>query len=128
MSKYHAKKTVIDGMEFDSAKEAARYRELAALQKAGKIADLETQKRYELIPPQYEIIPRYGKHGKALKPQKKCLEKALVYVADFVYTDTATGETVVEDVKGYRGGAAYQMFAVKRKLMLYMKGIQIREV
>lgn len=128
MSKYHAKKTVVDGMEFDSAREATRYRELAVLQKAGKIAGLEIQKRYELIPPQYKIIPRYGQHGTALKPEKKCLEKAIVYVADFVYTDTDTGETVVEDVKGYKGGAAYRMFVVKRKLMLYMHGIRIREV
>lgn len=128
MSKYHAKKTIVGDMAFDSAKEAARWRQLKALQDAGKISGLERQKRYELIPPQYEIIPRYGKHGAELKPQKKCLEKALAYVADFVYTDTATGETVVEDVKGFKGGNAYQMYAIKRKLMLWVHGIRIREV
>lgn len=128
MSKYNARKVVIDGKEFDSAKEGRRYQELLLLQKAGKISDLETQKRYELIPAQYEMVPRYGKRGTELKPQKKCLEKALAYIADFVYTDTDTGETVVEDVKGYRGGAAYQLYSIKRKLMLYTQGIRIREV
>lgn len=127
MSKYNARKVVIDGKEFASAKEGRRYRELTLLQKAGKISDLETQKRYELIPPQYEVIPRYGKNGAELTPRTKCLERALVYIADFVYTDTETGETVVEDVKGYKNGSAYQLFAIKRKLMLYMQGIQVKE-
>lgn len=127
MSKYNAKKTVVDGIEFDSAKEGRRYRELLALQAAGKISSLELQKRFELVPPQYEVYPRYGKTGKRLKDGVRCLEKALIYVADFAYTDCKTGEPVVEDVKGYKGGSAYQMFVVKRKLMLYMYGIQIKE-
>lgn len=127
MSKYHAKKTVIDGIEFASAKEAGRYQQLKALQAAGKISGLELQKRYELIPPQYEVYPRYGKHGQRLKDGVKCLEKAMYYVADFVYYDEDK-RLVVEDVKGYKGGSAYQMFAVKRKLMLYMLGIEIQEI
>lgn len=127
MSKYHAKKTVVDNIAFASAKEAARYRQLKALQAAGKISGLELQKRYELIPPQYEVYPRYGKGGKQLKDGVKCLEKAMYYVADFVFYDE-NKRLVVEDVKGYKGGAAYQMFAVKRKLMLYMLGIKIQEI
>lgn len=127
MSKYHARKTVVDGIEFDSAKEAARYRQLKALQAAGKISGLELQKRYELIPPQYESYPRYGKGGKQLKDGVRCLEKAMYYVADFVYYDEDK-RLVVEDVKGCKVGAAYQMFAVKRKLMLYMLGIKIQEI
>lgn len=50
------------------------------------------------------------------------------YVADFVYTDTRTNLTVVEDVKGYRDGGAYRVFVIKRKLMLQRFGIQIKEV
>ena len=51
-NKYGNKKTVVDGITFDSRKEAKRYQELKLLEKAGEIKDLRRQVKYELIPSQ----------------------------------------------------------------------------
>ena len=123
MSKYKAKKASVDGIEFDSRKEANRYCELKLLQRAGKIQNLELQKAFELIPAQREAYT-IGKRGGIIKG--KVIEKAVFYRADFVYTEN--GETVVEDVKGYKGGGAYAVFTIKRKLLLYKYGIKIKEI
>ena len=123
-NKYNAKKVSVDGIEFDSKKEARRYQELLLLQKAGEIYMLERQKVYELLPAQREP-DTVGKRGGVIKG--KLLERAVEYVADFVYTDK-NGKTVVEDVKGFREGGAYAVFVLKRKLMLYRYGIKISEV
>lgn len=123
MSKYKSKKTIVDGIEFDSRKEANRYCELKLLQRAGKIQNLELQKAFELIPAQREA-DTIGKRGGIIKG--KVIEKAVFYRADFVYTEN--GETVVEDVKGYKGGGAYAVFTIKRKLLLYKYGIKIKEI
>ena len=123
-NKYNAKKVSVDGIEFDSKKEAIRYQELLLLQKAGEIYMLERQKVYELLPAQREP-DTVGKRGGVIKG--KLLERAVEYVADFVYTDK-NGKTVVEDVKGFREGGAYAVFVLKRKLMLYRYGIKIIEV
>ena len=123
-NKYNAKKVSVDGIEFDSKKEARRYQELLLLQKSGEIYMLERQKVYELLPAQREP-DTVGKRGGVIKG--KLLERAVEYVADFVYTDK-NGKTVVEDVKGFREGGAYAVFVLKRKLMLYRYGIKIKEV
>ena len=104
---------VVDGIEFDSKKEAKRYTELELLERAGEITDLELQKRYELIPAQ-----RDG--------SGKLIEREVSYIADFAYL-TKNGDKIVEDVKGYKRGAAYQLFTIKRKLMLYKFGIKVKE-
>lgn len=84
------------------------------LQRAGKISELRRQVKYELLPSQ--------------RLNGKCVERPLYYIADFVYTQD--GETVVEDVKGYRdpASAGYAKYVIKRKLMLYRYGIRVREV
>lgn len=112
---------------FDSRKEERRYHELYMLEKAGHISELQTQVPFELIPAQYETYERYGKDGKRLKDGQRLIERACIYRADFVYKDS-TGKTVVEDVKGYKDGAAYNIFTIKRKLMLYVHGIKIKEI
>lgn len=128
-SKYKNKKYIIDGIEFDSHKEASRYTELRLLEQAGKIKDLELQKAYELLPAQYEETDEiYTKGAHKGEHKKVLLERACNYVADFYYIDCATGKAIVEDVKGYREGGAYALFSVKRKLMLYMHGIKIKEI
>lgn len=128
-SKYKNKKYIIDGIEFDSHKEASRYTELKLLEKAGKIKDLELQKAYELLPAQYEETDEiYTKGAHKGEHKKVLLERACNYVADFYYIDCATGKAIVEDVKGYREGGAYAVFTIKRKLMLYMHGIKIKEI
>ena len=126
-NKYKAKKVCIDGVEFDSKKEAARYSELKAMQRAGIIYDLKLQQVFELIPAQYEYINtgEYYKAGKSKgQPKKKkiCVEKACAYKADFVYE--CNGKTVVEDTKGFKT----KDYIIKRKLMLYIHGIRIKEI
>ena len=112
-NKYHAQKCKIKGTVFDSKKEARRYAELQILLKVGQICDLERQKKYILVPAQRD-------------ESGTLIEREVSYVADFVYKEN--GKEVVEDVKGYKEGAAYRIFAIKRKLMLYIHGIRIREV
>lgn len=109
-SKYGAKKTVVDGIEFDSRKEANRYAELKLLLMAKKIINLEMQKKFVLIPSQ--------------KIDGKVVERECSYVADFVYIDTETSKTVVEDTKGFKT----KDYIIKRKLMLYVHGIRITEI
>ena len=122
VSKYHSRKITVGGITFDSKREARRYQELYFQQRAGEISGLELQKRFELIPAQYETFARYGKKGQRLKDGQRCIEKAVVYVADFTYQ--RNGETVVEDSKGFRT----KDFIIKRKLMLWVHGIRITEV
>lgn len=123
-SKYGNRKTVVDGITFDSKKEANRFRELQLLERAGKITALQRQVKYVLIPTQREFsneIYKKGAHQGHFKPGK-VLEKECSYVADFAYIQD--GAYVVEDTKGVRTDA----YKIKRKLMLERYGIQIREV
>lgn len=127
-AKYGNRKVVVDGIEFDSQKEACRYMELKLLQRAGQIEQLELQKEFELIPAQYETFERFGKNGQRLKDGKRCIEKSCTYKADFAYMKN--GQQVVEDTKGYRdpASAGYAKFVIKRKLMLWLHGIRIVEI
>ena len=112
-SKYQNKKIVIDGITFDSKKEAKVYGELKLLKQAGEIKDFTRQQSFELIPSQYEII-----NGK-----KKCVEKPVQYKADFV-VEHLDGEKSVVDAKGMRT----PIYVIKRKLMRYLHKINIKEV
>lgn len=118
-TKYYSKKITRDGITFDSQKEYRRFCELSLLEKAGAITDLRRQVEYVLIPAQREP-DKVGVRGGVIKG--KTLELAVKYVADFVYTED--GKTVVEDTKGFRT----KDYVIKRKLMLYVHGIRIREV
>lgn len=101
-SKYHNKKTVVDGIVFASKKEAKRYSELKILAKSGLITGLEIQRRYPVI----------------VNGVKIC-----TYVADFDYFDESN-KPVVEDVKGVRT----REYKLKKKLMLACHNIEIKEV
>ncbi len=123
-SKYHAQKMTVGGIQFDSKKEATRYSELVLLERAGRIQGLERQVKFVLIPAQREFcneIYTKGKKKGCFKPGK-LLEKELSYVADFVYTED--GKQVVEDAKGFKT----KDYIIKRKLMLWVHGIRIKEV
>lgn len=124
MMKYGNRKTVIDGIEFDSAKEARRYCELKLLQRAGKIEGLELQKVFELIPAQYETVARYGKKGQRLEDGRRCIERSCVYKADFAYKQN--GQLVVEDTKSK--ATKTKDYIIKRKLLLWRYGIKISEI
>ena len=119
-SKYKSKKIVLDGISFDSLKEANRYSHLILLQKAGEISDLQLQVPFVLVPAQH-LPDTIGPRGGVKKG--KCIEEAVVYYADFVYTDSS-GEKVVEDTKGVRTAA----YVIKRKLMLSVHGIRIKGI
>lgn len=123
--KYNNKKSTLDGITFDSRKEANRYRELKLLEKAGKISHLRLQVKFQLIPPQYETTAeRYTKGPKKGQYKRgKLLERECAYIADFVYYDFLANELVVEDTKGMRT----KDYIIKRKLMLHKYGIKIRE-
>ena len=90
------------------------------MQRAGLISDLREQVPFELIPAQYGDCGT-DQNG---KPARVCVERSCKYVADFVYTLNDSGETVVEDTKGVRT----KEYIIKRKLMLWVHGIRIREV
>jgi hypothetical protein len=108
MNKYHNKKVTYNGIAFDSKKEARRYSELLLLERAGVITDLQMQVPFVLIPSQ--------------RINGKVVERECKYIADFVYTEN--GKVVVEDTKGMKT----DKYIIKRKLMLYVHGIQIKEV
>lgn len=110
MNKYNARKTKIDGITFDSKREASRYSELKLLEKAGEIKDLKLQ-----VP--FELQPKYRRRNGQIV-------RAIKYVADFVYTDTKTDEQVIEDVKGMRT----EVYKLKKKLFEYKTGEEIHEI
>ena len=124
MNKYRNIKTEFDGIKFDSLKEARRYQELKLMERAGEITDLELQRKFMLIPVQYEATSEMIKRGKNKGYyKKKLVEKELTYIADFVYKDKS-GKQIVEDVKGVKT----KEYRIKKKLMLYLLGIRISEV
>ena len=125
-TKYNATKVTVDGHTFDSKKESNRYLELKLLERGKVISNLRTQVEFELLPNQYATEERYGKNGRRLKDKEILLERKCCYVADFVYTDNRTGETVVEDTKSE--ATRTPEYIIKRKLMLHKHGIRIREV
>ena len=98
MNKFFNKKTGVDGILFDSAREAARYKILKEMQKKGEITGLELQ-------PKYELLPSFRYRGQSVRK--------VVYIADFAYT-TKDGQKVVEDVKGYMT----KDYKIKKKLFL----------
>lgn len=103
-SKYGNKKTVVDGITFDSKKEAARYAELKLMEKAGVIMSLELQPTF----------PVYI-DGK----------KVFEYRADFKYwIDGKDGRYVIEDVKGVKT----DVYRIKKKCVEAQYGITITEI
>jgi hypothetical protein len=105
-------------MKFDSRKEYYRWCELCQLERVGKITDLQRQVKFILIPTQYEPYT-VNKNG-TLK-RGKMIERECSYLADFVYTEK--GNRVVEDVKGFKTAD----YKIKRKLMLHVHGVRIKE-
>ena len=103
-SKYHNRKVTVDGITFDSVKEASRYQELRMLERAGEITGLVRQQKIELIP-------------------KTKLYRACYYVCDFIYYDKRENKTIYEDVKGVRT----KEYLLKRKLLYWRHGIEIKE-
>lgn len=101
MSKYHNRKTEVDGFVFDSRREANRYLELKILERAGEIAALELQPKFEMVVNGVKICD---------------------YYADFRYQEG--GRTIVEDAKGVRT----DVFRIKKKLLKAIHDVDVVEV
>lgn len=106
-SKYRAKKVEVDGLRFDSKKEAERYGQLKLLERTGDVQTLRVHPSFEL----------------KVNDQLICR-----YIADFSYYEYGSEVMVVEDVKGYKKGGAWNMFRLKAKLMKSIYGIEVRVV
>ena len=117
MSKYGNRKVKRDGMVFDSKREADRWNELKLLEKAGEIYGLKRQVEFVLLDKQYSKT-EFTKRGKP-----RVAEKKLSYVADFTYFNK-DHEYIVEDAKGFRT----ESYRIKKKLMLFIHGISLKEV
>lgn len=100
-NKYKNKKVKVDGINFDSMKEARRYKELKLLEMGGAITDLTLQPKFELIP--------------TIRIKGHKTERVTYYIADFAYTEKKTGKKVVEDVKGFKT----EVYKLKKKMFLY---------
>lgn len=107
-TKYGNQKVVLDGITFDSKKEAARYASLKVYEKGGLIRDLMMQVSFVICPE----VTFSGRKQAAVR-----------YVADFTYYDEA-GSYIVEDVKGVKT----DLFILKRKLMKAVHGIEVQLV
>ncbi len=105
-SKHRNKKTVVDGMTFDSEKEATRYQELKLLERVGAIRDLELQPKVDC----------YGANG----------ERVCGYRGDFRYFSLELGRTVLEDTKS-DWTRRLPVYRIKMKL-LRAQGITVTEV
>lgn len=110
MSKYNSRKTVVDGITFDSKKEAKRYEELKKMEQEGLIQGLELQVPFELVPSFTIVIDGKKKKRRNMK-----------YIADFVYYEN--GNKVVEDVKGRKT----DVYKLKKKLFEYKYKVTIKE-
>jgi hypothetical protein len=108
-NKYGARRVTVGGIAFDSKAEADRYQDLMILQRSDHIADLQLQ----------VSIPLLGRDG----PLKGISGRALTYRADFTYRDTSTGQTIIEDVKGF----LTKEYRLKRSI-LAAQGIEVTEV
>lgn len=118
MNKYKNQETTVDGIKFDSKREAARYAELILLLRAGKIRNLKLQ-------PQFTLQESFK------TPQGERV-RAVVYIADFSYeratepdaSGTVHWIPVVEDTKGVRT----QAYKLKKRLMQGKFGVEVQEI
>jgi hypothetical protein len=108
-NKYGNRKVEVDGHRFDSVAESLRYQELKLLLHAGEISDLVLQ-------PKYTLQHAFECDGKRVR--------AIYYIADFEYIDTALGEIITEDVKGVETA----VFKIKHKMFQRAYGRSIRLV
>ncbi len=121
-NKYRNKQIEVDGIVFDSKKEAGVYQDLKEQKAKGHIKDFRRQVRYELVPAQYVEREKPNKKG-VVKLTRVCVEKSVDYVADFV-VEFPDGEISVVDPKGKKT----KDYVIKRKLMRHVHGIAVKEV
>jgi Protein of unknown function (DUF1064) len=114
-NKYGAVPTTVDGIRFDSKREAARYLELKLLQRADKIAHLEVHPSFPL-----QVVALY-------KPGPPWVfEHVGVYSADFRYVDLKSGEVIIEDLKSRPTRTTD--YKLRKRLVEAIHGITVTEV
>ena len=98
-NKYNNKKTIVDGIKFDSEMESHYYIYLKQLKEIGEVIDF-------ILQPTYLLQEGFNLNGKRIR--------AITYKADFkvIYKD---GHEEVNDVKG----KLTEEFKIKRKMLLY---------
>lgn len=111
MTKYRAQRTTVDGITFDSKKEARRWGELQMLAKAGEITELERQHKIPLAMDEYPIKIRSARYPNG---------RRVSYVADFTYFEN--GQFVIEDTKGFDT----PLSRLKRAIVEAMTGAEVR--
>lgn len=109
-NKFNNKKTIYNGIKFDSKKECERYKQLIMQQDGGLISDLKLQPKFEF---------KLNGHPIMYKSRRK-----LTYKADFQYHCHKSGKTVVEDAKGFKTPE----YKIKWALMKYINNITVIEV
>src|SRR6056297_1183693 len=110
MSKYNAKKTIIDGIKFDNKKESIRYKQIKEMEHENLIEDLELQ-------PKFVLQPKFDKND--------IHYRAITYKADFKYYDKEQKKIIIEDVKGMKT----DVYKLKKKLFEYkFKNFEIKEI
>lgn len=122
-SKWHNKPCEYDGIKFASEKERDRYIFLKSKENCGEISNLRYQVKIELVPAIYktEIVQLKTKQ----KEVKRLVQKAIYYIADFVYERAQDVE--YEDIKGSHKTLT-KVYVLKKKMMLALKGIEVKEV
>jgi hypothetical protein len=111
-SKYGARPRRVDGIRFDSTREAARYLELRILEAAGAISALEVHPKFPI-----DVAPLFD--GGAPIP-------CGTYTADFRYRDLRSGDVVIEDVKS--GPTRTTAYRLRKRLTEALHGVTIREI
>lgn len=107
--KYRNQRVTVDGINFASKREAARYRELLLMERVNQIRNIKLQPRFPMSV--------NGKH-------------VCTYVGDFSYCtnpkpgDQHVGRFVVEDAKGFKTPE----YKLKAKLFEAVMGFPITEV
>lgn len=123
--KYNAKKVEIQGVKFDSEREAKRWMFLLDCQRKGLISELKRQVRFTLLPDEYTHVPKQLKTK--VKIEKKRTFVGVYYLADFVYWHVAKGRHIVEDIK-ISPKMVPRDYILKEKMMHSIRHIDIRRV
>ncbi len=100
-NKYHAQKTIVNNVVYDSKKESKRALELEYLERIGQIKDLQKQVRFIL---QEDYV---NNEGKKIRP--------VSYIADYVYSQN--GQKIVEDCKS--PATRTPVYLLKKKIFMY---------
>ena len=103
-SKYRNVKVTVDGITFDSKREAAYYAALKVRERAGEVSAVEMQRPFKMLGPKGELIATYK--------------------ADFAFWDHTEDRFRVIDVKGF----ITKEFNLKRKMMKALLGVDVEVV